>query len=169
MDEQAFWYIIAGSMEGTADIDAQLVKLKQMLENMTDQDLIAFQEMLDHMMAQAYTWDLFGAAYIVLGGCSDESFEHFRAGLIMRGKEVYEAGVIEPDSLADAGETFECPDLLVLACEVYEERNGDGAIYDRFREDNPPMLSGDSIDEHDEHYMRREYPRLWDMYCQEEA
>ncbi|MBU6453727.1 MAG: DUF4240 domain-containing protein [Cyanobacteria bacterium REEB67] len=165
MDEQAFWYIIAGSLEDATSIDEQLQTLKQLLTELPDEELIAFQEMIDHMMMQAYRWGLWGAAYIMLGGCSDEMFEAFRAGLIMKGKEVYEMAVVEPDSLAEVGEIAECEDLLYLACEVYEDRNDDGAIYDRFHEEGKATPDGDQVDEHDSRYMKEHYPRLWEIYC----
>ncbi|MBS2011171.1 MAG: DUF4240 domain-containing protein [Cyanobacteria bacterium SZAS TMP-1] len=169
MDEQAFWYIIASSLEDGGGYDEQLISLKRILQGMTDDDLIAFQEMVDHMMAQAYRWGLWGAAYIMQGGISDEGFEAFRAGLIMKGKDIYEAAVVEPDSLADIDDVEECEDFLYLACEVYEERNSDGAIYDRFREEGRAAPEGDSFDENDSRYMREQYPRLWEIYCADEA
>ena len=165
MDEQAFWYIIASSLEDGDALAEQLASLRQLLQAMTDEDLIAFQEMIDHMMTQAYRWGLWGAAYIMMGGCSDEGFEFFRAGLIMKGKEIYEAAVVEPDSLADVGDVDECEDFLYLACEVYEERNNDGAIYERFREEQKAAPEGDSFDESDNRYLKQEYPRLWEIYC----
>ena len=119
MDEQAFWYIIASCMEDGDSIDEKLASLKQLLIAMPDEDLIAFQEMIDHMMMQAYRWGLWGAAHIMMGGCSDEMFEHFRAGLIMKGKDVYEAAVVEPDTLSEVGEIAECEYLPYLACEAY--------------------------------------------------
>jgi hypothetical protein len=169
MDEQAFWYIIAGSLEESVGIDEQLSVLRQMLSTMPEDDLIAFQEMVDHMMQQAYRWGLWGAAYIMSGGCNDEMFQAFRAGLIMKGKEVYERAVVEPDSLADIEDIEECEDLLYLACEVYEERNPDGAIYDRFREEGNATLDGDEFDEEDADYLKAEYPNLWAKYCAEEG
>jgi hypothetical protein len=165
MDEQAFWYIIASSMEEGDSIEEQVVTLKQLLTAMPDEDLIAFQEMIDHMMMQAYRWGLWGACYIMMGGCSDEMFEHFRAGLIMKGKEVYEVAVVEPDTLAVVGDVAPCEELLYLACEVYEDRSSDGAIYDRFHEEGKSGLDGDSVDEHDSRVMKQQYPRLWEIYC----
>ncbi|MBS1995969.1 MAG: hypothetical protein JSS86_06645, partial [Cyanobacteria bacterium SZAS LIN-2] len=88
---------------------------------------------------------------------------------IMKGKDIYEAAVVEPDSLADIDDVEECEDFLYLACEVYEERNSDGAIYDRFREEGRAAPDGDSFDENDSRYMREQYPRLWEIYCADEA
>lgn len=168
MDEQDFWYIISETLEAAEDgRDEQLAQLKELLQQMRDEDLIAFQEMVDHMMNRAYLWELWGAAYIMYGGLSDEQFEGFRAGLILKGKDIFEAAMSEPDSLCDE-EVEECEELLLLACEVYEERNEDGGIYDRFREEGPMRPGGEPIDEEDSRVMKSLYPRLWAKYCEEE-
>jgi hypothetical protein len=41
-------------------------------------------------LKQANTWDLWAAAYIMNGGCSDDGFLYFRCWLIAQGKEVFE-------------------------------------------------------------------------------
>ena len=164
MDEQAFWYIIANSLDEATSIEEQVNSLKQLLTDLPDDDLIAFQEMVDHMMLQAYRWGLWGAAHLMNGGISDEGFEAFRAGLIMKGKEIYEMAVVEPDGLAEVGDIDDCDELLYLACEVYEDRNEDGAIYDRFHEESKPQPDGDQVDENDSRYMKEHYPRLWEIY-----
>lgn len=171
MDEIAFWYIISQSLDratgadGRVDRDLQLESLRDILAAMEDaEDLIGFQEMVDHMIDQAYTWGLWGAAYLMLGGCSDDSFEYFRAGLILKGKEDYEAAIQDPDSLAEVGEVEECEEFLFLACEVYEDRSPDGAIYERYREVGPAEPAGDPFDEDDKDHLKAEYPNLFAQY-----
>ena len=62
MDEQDFWYIISESLEeAEIDRDLQLAKLKELLQLMADEDIIAFQEMVDHMMNRCYLCDRKGA------------------------------------------------------------------------------------------------------------
>ena len=39
------------------------------------------------------------AAYIMNGGCSDDSFEYFRLWVISRGKDVYQKAKANPDTL----------------------------------------------------------------------
>ena len=177
MDELTFWYLIDQSIDLTEElladkqgldpIDAQLSTLKKLLSKLSEDELVGFQEIVDYSMDQAYTWSLWGAAYLMMGGLSDDDFEYFRAGLILRGKEVYEGALAEPDSLAEHTEIQLCEDLLFLACEVYEERSGDGAIYDRYREVMNPEPAGEPFDEDDEGYFREHYPRLWQLYSQE--
>ena len=53
------------------------------------------------MMDSAYCWSLWGAAYVINGGCSDDPFVDFRASLISRGRQVFERALSDPDSLAD--------------------------------------------------------------------
>ena len=80
-------------------------------------------------MADAYTWDLWGAAYLINGGCSDDGFAYFRSWLISRGRAAYEEAVRDPDSLADLvdpdRDDYEFEDLWGLALVVYEERTGE--------------------------------------------
>ncbi|WP_449342020.1 DUF4240 domain-containing protein [Streptomyces aurantiogriseus] len=37
---------------------------------------------------RAYTWDLWGAAWVLLDGASDDAFDFFRCWLIGQGREV---------------------------------------------------------------------------------
>ncbi|MEV7233888.1 DUF4240 domain-containing protein [Streptomyces sp. NPDC051020] len=48
-----------------------------------------------------YRWDVWAAAYLIGGGCSDDSFMDFRAGLIALGRDWYERAAACPDSLAE--------------------------------------------------------------------
>lgn len=156
-----------GSYDSASHMDRQLSALKGLLARLSEDELVGFQEIVDYLMDQAYTWGLWGAAYLMLGGCSDDDFEYFRAGLIMCGKEVYEEAVKDPDSLADGDEVQICEDILTLACEVYEERSGDGAIYDRHREVMNLEPAGEPFEESDDDHFKEHYPRLWARYSQE--
>jgi len=48
-----------------------------------------------------YRWDVPAAAYLIGGGCSDDGFIDFRAGLTAQGRDWYEKLAASPDSLAD--------------------------------------------------------------------
>lgn len=48
-----------------------------------------------------YRWDVWAAAYLIGGGCSDDSFMDFRAGLIGLGREWYARAAACPDVLAE--------------------------------------------------------------------
>jgi hypothetical protein len=48
-------------------------------------------------MNRAYPWDLWGAAFVINGGCSDDGCERFRARLIMQGRDVFERALDDPE------------------------------------------------------------------------
>jgi hypothetical protein len=112
MDEKRFWDLIACSAAPTAD--EQDVAMDKLLRRLPADDLLAFQLRYDDLMHRAYKTDLRGAAYLILGGCSDDGFIDFRAWLVARGKQVYEAALANPDTLADlvSTDTRECNSAL---------------------------------------------------------
>src|ERR1700731_1618466 len=60
----------------------------------------SFEAAFRRYLNMAYTWDLWGAASVIHGGCSDDGFEYFRRWLVLRGRDVYEDALADPDSLA---------------------------------------------------------------------
>lgn len=102
MDRATFWAIIqrchdtsSGKMDKKYDlIRAEIAKLSK-------SDAIAFSRLFDDMMDRAYSWTLWGAAYIINGGCGDDTFSDFRASLISRGQSAFEKAISDPDLLAD--------------------------------------------------------------------
>ena len=78
MDDSRFWAIIEAPAGQVKDVHR-----------------LFWQRMTD-----AQTWDLWGAAYLVNGGCSDDGFVYFRAWLISQGRAIYTAAVENPDSMA---------------------------------------------------------------------
>lgn len=92
-----FWALIEASRAGTQE--SQEARLEQLLGALAPQGLPRFQAFLDNAMRQSYRWDLWAAAYVIHGGCSDDSFDYFRYWLIAQGREVYEAALAHPDSL----------------------------------------------------------------------
>ncbi len=79
---------------------------------------------------RAYRWDLWGAAWVLLDGCSDDAFDFFRCWLIGQGREVFEGALHDPDALADLLDDFDeeidgdGEDLGYAADEAYEQLTG---------------------------------------------
>ena len=101
MDEDRFWQIIdqvhqesGGAMERKCEL------LESELGKLSPEDLRDFIRHFDTLDSRAYTWSLWGAAYVMHGGCSDDSFSDFRATLISQGRAVFEAAIGEPETLA---------------------------------------------------------------------
>nr|NJM01067.1 DUF4240 domain-containing protein [Desulfobacula sp.] len=102
MNTDEFWQIIDSvHSDSGGDMDRKCELLKIRLGKLNEQDLKDFIGHFDDADAKAYTWPLWGAAYIMHGGCSDDSFSDFRATLISHGHHIYKAALSDPDSLSD--------------------------------------------------------------------
>lgn len=128
-----FWDLIDSARRSAgSDKERMLESLRRRLMRLPPSRVAAFAQRLSDLVAKAYTWDLWGAAYLMNGGCSDSGFEHWRAWLVAQGRAVFEAALKDPQSLAAArlkfGEDgdYEFESLLDLPDEVYEELTGAG-------------------------------------------
>src|SRR4051812_25119584 len=93
MTEDQFWQII---QEAHSDESA----LETALAAFPPQEIISFEKIFAKKHFLAYILNLWGAAYIINGGCSDDGFTDFRYWLISQGKAIYQAAIADPDSLA---------------------------------------------------------------------
>ena len=129
MDNNEFWRRIelakeeAGGAKDMESAQQQAEFLTGKLATLPPDEIIAFENLFRQKMRQAYRWDLWGAAYVINGGCSDDGFEYFRAWLIGQGRKVFEAALANPDSLARiVSEEIECEDLLHCAFRAHQQR-----------------------------------------------
>ncbi len=132
MNHRGFWSLIDGTRQASDGVcERQAEVLTELLRQQEPEDIIAFHRMFLEFVYAAYTWDLWGAAYIIHGGCSDDCFEYFRRWLIGHGEAAYMAAVQNPESLVplldveDAGTGgHECEELGYAADDAYEQRTG---------------------------------------------
>ncbi len=98
------------------------------------EEIVAWGRHLDKVMAASGQEDLWAAAYLINGGCSDDGFDHFRGWLIAQGREVVARSVRDPDSLADlapvqgaaaTGAVFEAEEVLAVAGEAHLQATGE--------------------------------------------
>lgn len=102
MDESKFWSIVQRAHDKSGgDMDEKCEAVKVSVASLPKEDAIAFSRLFDEMMDRAYSWPLWAAAYIINGGCSDDSFSDFRASLISRGRQSFECAIANPESLVD--------------------------------------------------------------------
>lgn len=102
MNEQIFWAIIqSADDQAQGSMYAKCEAIKAEIAKLSEEDAKVFAELFDAMMDKAYTWPLWGAAYLINGGCEEDAFADFRALLISRGQQAFEQAVTDPDSLAD--------------------------------------------------------------------
>jgi hypothetical protein len=162
MDEAKFWAMIDNAHEASkGDMEAKCEAIEEAIAQLEPVDAEAFGRFFDAAMDRAYTWALWGAAYVIAGGCSDDAFMDFRATLISMGQAAFERTLSEPDSLAelDLGEDelfFEGYQYAVM--DAVEETLGEPVERDVPAPEEPTGVQWDE----DKVYAL--YPRLADKH-----
>ena len=163
-----FWAVIG---RATADRPASPAEVaKRAAADLATHDpdeIVAWGRHLDKVMVASGTQDLWAAAYLINGGCSEEGFDNFRGWLIAHGREAVARSVRSPDSLADVpavraaaenGAVFEAEEVLSIAAEAYAEATGS-----EFPAGDRPVTrpeAADLWDFDDEEEMQRRLPKL---------
>jgi hypothetical protein len=168
MELAQFWNLVAASRGDTAPGKpvpqaAQAKRLRALLDGLAPAEIIGFQRCFDQLQAEGYRWDLWAAAYILQGGCSDDGFIDFRSWLTSMGREVYEAALADVESLAalvvdDDPEATSFEAFGYAAYEAYEHRTGTKmpVIASKL----PDQPAGDRWAEDGDELQRR-WPKLW--------
>lgn len=102
MDREQFWRIIDSAVhESQGKLDVRRDSVLRQLVALPESDILDFGRILLELADAAYRWDLWAAAYIIDGGCSDDGFDDFRMWLISRGRDAYDAALRDPETLAE--------------------------------------------------------------------
>jgi hypothetical protein len=136
-------------------------------------EIVAWDRHLGRVMAASGKEDLWAAAYLINGGCSDDGFDNFRGWLIAHGRDAVARAVREPDSLAemsviklaaDTGAVFEAEEVLTIAVEAYVQATGDELPPSEAPSTRPDPADLWDFDNEDE--MRRRLPRLSALFLE---
>jgi hypothetical protein len=129
-----FWAVIDRATADRPGSPAEVAKRAiAELATRDPEEIVAWGRHLDKVMVASGKEDLWAAAYLIHGGCSDEGFDNFRGWLIAHGREVLARSVREPDSLAELpavreaavnGAVFEAGEVLTIAAEAHLEATG---------------------------------------------
>jgi hypothetical protein len=173
MDRPTFWKIIDRSRKlADGDLDEQVEQLRSSLEQLDVSEIVEFGQIFHEYEIKAYTWDLWAAAYLMGGGCSDDGFSDFRGWLISRGENVYEAALSDPESLVQvASDSDEClyeeclyEGFQYVASQAWENKTGKQVIeYPRDDLTHPEEPSGEPWSE-DGDDLRVRFPKLWKRF-----
>lgn len=168
MDRTQYWELIEQARDAVPDGDCDEKAdafVTALAEHGADEIADAWLRHRE-LMHDAYSWDVWGAISLLLGGCSDDSFDYFRSWLILQGREAFDAVIDDPDSLVDLvpdGEldenAYECEELEGAPFVAYEEVTGEQMPLHRDIPDEPDL--GEEFDFDDDEEMKRRYPRLW--------
>lgn len=169
MTDDQFWSIIEQSRDGVPSVgldnevmDRQLAKMTMFLEALTPEEIVAFDTVMGKVHRRSNLWDLWGVAYIIMGGCSDDAFEYFRRWLLAQGRETFERAVREPDSLAEIipsglDHEMDFEEFFHLADDVYGAKTGNELADLRLNwQDTGPQ--GDTWTEED---LPKRFPKTW--------
>jgi hypothetical protein len=169
VDDATFWDIIARACRSDPHCgDEWEQRLQGELEKYEPAEIIEWNHIFDRLAARAYTVDLWGAAYLINGGASDDGFYYFRCWLIGMGKEVYEEAVKNPDSLAEVvvlGNDAEA-EIYAAAHQAWMAVTGrpDTDPYPARKERE--KLRGKDWDFDDDEEVRHHHPRLAGLYLE---
>jgi hypothetical protein len=127
MEELAFWNLVERARAAAGKtINARPAALARELSALNFADLAAFQKRYESYLLLANSWELWGAAYLMNGGSSDDGFKYFRDWLISEGRDTYMKAIADPDSLSTAAsqEYFELEAFGYAALKVYKMKGG---------------------------------------------
>jgi Protein of unknown function (DUF4240) len=178
MDREQFWSLIEAAKAVTGgDCRTLTAQLVAALSKRSVNEVLAWDRIHGDLMAESYRRDLWGAAYLINGGCSDDGFDYFRGWLLSQGRANWQAALTAPDSLADHPEVrvhrpyqepdtyLECEDILGVAYHAYEALTGQELTVEvAGMRPWPPAELGEDWDFDDPAEMRTRYPRLW-QFC----
>jgi len=171
MDETEFWELVDASREAAeGDPEEQADQLVERLLRLDPEAVLDFARHFESRYNRAYRWDLWGAAWLLMDGASDDAFDFFRCWLIGQGREVFEGALHgDPDSLADLLDDFDeeidgdGEELGYAADEAYEQLTGmvapDLGIAPAAAEPE-----GAPVDFENEGALAERYPRLWQRF-----
>jgi hypothetical protein len=165
MTREDFWEILDAA-QSAAEFDraALPAALREQLEELDEEGVLAFVRHFHDLRADAYRHELWAAAWIAGGGASDEDFSDFRDWLIALGRQPYEHALRDVESLldhapGDLADPFD-PDVRHVAPDLFTELTGDPVPPDALRPD-PPQPAGRPWKPED---LPRRFPKLWETF-----
>ncbi len=149
--DERWWDLIERSREDTNGAEEQAEQLHDLLvEELTAEEIVAFDRFVLERIRDAYRWDLWEIAYLMNGGCSDDGFDYFCGWLVGKGRKHYEAALANPEDAAKdvspEDEPFENEMLWYVAANAWQDKTGQ-ADYDSVAPDVTRTLIGEPFDE----------------------
>ncbi len=166
MDESHLWKIIAPMRGRTRD--AREAALFKELKKLKPEELVEFDRIYHETLRDAYSWDLWGAGYVIICGCSDDAFTEFCNWLISEGQSAFESALTDPDSIADRskipmedGRPWPMlPEADLIAGRLYSEKTS------REMEFHSGILEAPKGEKwaQDPEVLKKRFPRTWKRF-----
>lgn len=166
MNRDEYWDLVESCRPADSP-DELATAVKDKLCNMPLEQVLAFDQVQQELMQESYTWRLWGAAYLINGGCSDDGFDYFRGWLITQGRDTFERALADPETLADLDidpedSYCECENMVSAAFSAYYSRTGEYPPISPTLSPGPGLGEGWDFDDDDE--MQARYPRLFEKF-----
>jgi hypothetical protein len=132
MKEDHFWELIERS-GASQDYELQIGTLENILKSLSAEEIVKFDNTFRALLAASYDYRLWGASYVINGGCSDDCFDYFREYLIAHGRDKFYATLKDPDSCAGWIKTEEEENwegFGSCAMNAYQKKTGEDLPYD---------------------------------------
>ena len=158
MDEDTFWSLIDKSRAASNNnYQIQITSLKTILATLEPTEIVKFDNRFTSLLAASYDYKLWGASYVINGGCSDDCFDYFRQYLIGHGKDKFYQTLKDPESCASwikSEEEDNWEGLQYSAMDAYKLKTGKEML----KTYRPKFeLKGKPFDEETE---MKKYPKL---------
>ncbi|MCZ2257730.1 DUF4240 domain-containing protein [Sporosarcina sp. G11-34] len=178
MEKKEFWKLIEKSREFD-----QAEWLTEELAQKGLEEVLDFEFLFEELMNASYQSRLWGAAFVLMGGCSDDTFDYFRGWLIGQGEKVYNkvmknheflAEYINEDNLDDEG-LPQNEELLSVGVDAYTliktgDIEWDDDIHNELLEalDKKGLQSVTDIEfDWEEDDLENLFPVLWERFGEE--
>lgn len=173
MNPDTFWSIVETARKyAKGDGNEFIDRLSDALAKLPPAEIAGFNAQMHHRLNEAFTWPLWGAAYLMCGGCSDDGFEYFRCWLIGQGRKTFEQLVKDPDSAATLdlsdedveAALFDYESLLYAPGDVYRDAADDEELPDDAFPKGPAEPKGERWNE-DNDDLEKLLPKLAAKYA----
>lgn len=144
--------------------------LVEEIEQLSPTEIIGFQLRTNELLYETYNSQMWCAAYIMNGGCSDDGFEYFRCWLISRGKNTFYSSKSNPDYLVneivESADFYDFESFWYVATTAFRNKTGkelyDYIDQDKFKtnEENYPKFTF-TWEENDLESMKKICPNLF--------
>jgi hypothetical protein len=162
MNQSAFWRLIQRTRsDADNDTERQSELLEERLSKLPPRQIVQYENIRRRMDERVYTWNIWGAAFVIEDGCSDDCFRDFRAYLISLGPRAFGAALRNPDSLAPIVQDAEQGDWEnadSVAGDAYEAVTGEDIPADDSDLSGDPR--GQPWDDDQQAALMQRYPRL---------
>ncbi|MHA1386095.1 MAG: DUF4240 domain-containing protein [Candidatus Helarchaeota archaeon] len=128
MNESEFWEIIDETRQQSNGSSEEQVKLLiNILSQESFQEIFEYERIFYKLYTNSYKSELWAMAFILNGGgCSDDSFDYFRAWVIAQGKTYYDLLMKNPEIVADEPEQEldygECEYMIGVSRDAYVKK-----------------------------------------------